>query len=660
MTQKVPSIDHHTEAGKNFFQTLLSTKTNKVLPDTSKSYSQLFSNDKSADTLNIEDPSTLRFNKDRSSTSPKSREKIEGFQGSYIKKSSSIYYGNAQDGPKYTNSLSPIPEKEREKMTGSRVSFAGITKMVGKMAKSAINDMSRSGGSRKSIFKNDDYERNLATAFKFLNVSNSQSPFLKILKQFIFFNIQIFIFCMNFISVINLVLISNYKKGSMDQSWEHFIIFTEWIVGVNFGFEVLLTLLSARSLGQLVMSLLSFEVISNILLVIEIVFTKVMTEHIEKTQNPFWTILHILRSFKTIKLRMIITYTFKEFRKIMKNDKINLETKNDDQSELKYFVYSSAVDIVIGIFIEASIYLAIDELCYYEGYLSSTSPNPYFTYVGAAYFAIVSLTTIGYGDLYPNYSFSRAYSILVLLFNISVLSNFISTMTEKMYQLSPYIRNFTYRNHIVIIGDLPISFIKYFINELYQCDFLTSQVYKENSKSSNISKMILVGTENPQRDLEKWMENFSNDFIDVKYLKSNVLENLWHKQANLGYARHLFAFSMNPHENQEQGAESDKQMAYTIQRVMNQFPKLDITLVLSTEFANQIKNDSLWARITVVSAPILNEYIMANSLENQGLNIWLTHLATLREKNEVIQGADLNHLEEYAQNMSQEIYPISI
>ena len=101
-------------------------------------------------------------------------------------------------------------------------------------------------------------------------------------------------------------------------------------------------------------------------------------------------------------------------------------------------------------------------------------------------------------------------------------------------------------------------------------------------------------------------------------------------------------------------------MAYNIQKVANNFPKLDITLVLSTEFSNQIKNDSLWSKMTVISANILNEYIMANSLENQGLNIWLTHLATLREKNTTVNGSDLDHLEEYAQNMSQEIYPISL
>jgi len=630
MAEKIQSPTTQTQT-KNFFSTLLSPKHNKIQPESSKSYSHLYNNDKSADTLNIEDPSTMRFNKEKDSSasaSTKNEDKYEVFPSDMVNKSSTMPYQE-----EIHNILNiPIPSVSDK----PRKSFAGITKMVGKIAKTAISDINKNA--KKSMFGNDDYEKNLATALKFLDVSSSQSPFLKLLKQFVFFNIQIFIFLMNFVSVINIVLISSYKEGSLDQSWERTLILMEWVVGVNFGFEVLLTLLSSKGFMHLITQFFTFEVISNLLLIFEIVSTTIWSQNFI-SQNPFFTIVHMMRSFKLIKLRMIIVFNLKE---------------------LKYFVYSSALDILIGIFIEASIYLGVNELCYFEGYFSSNGPVN-FNYIGAAYYAIVSLTTIGYGDIVPNYRWSRLYNIFVMFFNISVLSSYLSKMADKMYELSPYIRNFYYKNHIVIIGDIPPCFIKYFLKELYQCDYLTSRVYNQDKTSKiRVSSIILVGKENPHRDLDIWLENFSNDFTEIKYLKSNVMENLWYKQTNLGFARHLFAFSMNPNENQTQGLESDKQMAYNIQKVANNFPKLDITLVLSTEFSNQIKNDSLWSKMTVISANILNEYIMANSLENQGLNIWLTHLATLREKNTTVNGSDLDHLEEYAQNMSQEIYPISL
>ena len=60
----------------------------------------------------------------------------------------------------------------------------------------------------------------------------------------------------------------------------------------------------------------------------------------------------------------------------------------------------------------------------------------------------------------------------------------------------------------------------------------------------------------------------------------------------------------------------------------------------------------------------MNEYILGNSIENQGFNTWLIHLMTLREKKTPFNqnhnsNEHFNRLIEYSNCMSQEIYPMS-
>ena len=84
-------------------------------------------------------------------------------------------------------------------------------------------------------------------------------------------------------------------------------------------------------------------------------------------------------------------------------------------------------------------------------------------------------------------------------------------------------------------------------------------------------------------------------------------------------------------------------------------------MILSTSYEENINKDSLWKNVVTVPFRLMNDYIMANSIENQGFNTWLVHLLTLREKNipDFKKDKNFNRLKEYAEDMTQEIYPIS-
>ena len=612
---------------KNYFQTLLAST--KIHPESFRreSKNNVFTTpDKNLDVMNINDP----FMKNNETILSNSDLRQPSFRGSPQEKF------NNQDLP--TSSLDP-----------KNNNFGNVAKKLGDFTTNAMNNQEKN-------YQNE-YLQGLSTAYRLLDMQGSNHPLLRVFKQLIFLNIQLSIFLMNLLSIVNLIILTDIRLGVLDyETYGEPMKMAEWALLGFFTFEIALCILSGKGgLFKRFSQILSFNNISNILLMSEIISTTMYSEGFIR-KNGFFIMVFVLRSFKLIKLRMIIQYTLKQLKKLILND-TNQSESFSSQNELKYFVYNSAIDIIIAIFIEATGFLAVDEALEYRGYGQQIKGK--FDYIGASYYSIVSLTTIGYGDIYPMLWSSRLYTICILFFNISVLSSFLSKMTEKIYQISPYIRNFYFNNHIIIIGELPLTFLKYFIKELHLCDVLTSDIYnKDNINKRILSKIILVGRENPTKDLEKWLEDFSTDYIEIRYLKSNFLETIWMKQTNLQSARHLFAFSMNLNENQAQALESDKQMAFNVQKVLLNYENVETTLVLSSEFSNQIKKDSLWANATVISAEILNEYLMANSLENQGLNTWLTHLATLREKS-IPTGSELNNLEEYAINMSQELYPIS-
>ncbi len=558
-------------------------------------------------------------------------------------------------------SLIPTPNHQKFNFLSSSLinirkntNFKSIKKFVNDFTQKTITDVKENFSGQ-----HEDESLNSLNNVKFDSFWN-KNIFSKALKNVILLNIQIILLFLNILSVINIIYISDYRLGTLGPNYLQPLKISEFIVAGFFASEVLLSILTKKgSLSNKMMQLSNFHNWSNILLIFEIISTNFYSSNFVKI-NDFFVFVAVFRSLRLSKIRIIGKVIFKKIGKLIKQEKQEKDAVKE-QDDIKYWVYNSTIEILVGIFVEATLLMAFNEALDYQGYGNYATGALEFDYITAAYYVIVSMTSIGYGDISPYNWVTRVCTICILFFDISVLSSYIGQLTEHIYKLSPYIRNYYFKNHIVIVGELPPSFMKYFLKELYQCDFLASTVYDDkNLKKFQVSQIIIVGNENPAKELETWLENFSDNYTEIKYLKSNVFENVWHKQANLGFARHLFVFSMNPNENLAQGFESDKKHAYNVQKVVNNFQKLEITLILSTDFMNQIKKDSLWSKINLISGQMMNEYVMANSLENQGLNIWLTHLATLREKSSSLNIRDEFHqLKEYALNMSQEIYPIS-
>jgi hypothetical protein len=61
----------------------------------------------------------------------------------------------------------------------------------------------------------------------------------------------------------------------------------------------------------------------------------------------------------------------------------------------------SLIKLTSGILLESTYFLAWDEFVGFKGYSPFYQNGERMNYIQAAYYAIVSLSTIGYGDIFP-------------------------------------------------------------------------------------------------------------------------------------------------------------------------------------------------------------------------------------------------------------------
>jgi len=58
------------------------------------------------------------------------------------------------------------------------------------------------------------------------------------------------------------------------------------------------------------------------------------------------------------------------------------------------------------------------------------------------------------------------------VFNITVMSNFLGHFIEHLFALSPYNREYDFKDHVVVIGDITKDKIKDFMEELIENDLV--------------------------------------------------------------------------------------------------------------------------------------------------------------------------------------------
>ena len=55
-----------------------------------------------------------------------------------------------------------------------------------------------------------------------------------------------------------------------------------------------------------------------------------------------------------------------------------------------------------------------------------------FSYLDALYFCVMTLTTVGYGDLYPTTDLGKMFTILYVLLGVGIMTLFIASFAKTM------------------------------------------------------------------------------------------------------------------------------------------------------------------------------------------------------------------------------------
>lgn len=154
-----------------------------------------------------------------------------------------------------------------------------------------------------------------------------------------------------------------------------------------------------------------------------------------------------------------------------------------------------------GILLEASFLLALDKSLDYQGFYPYVGDSEQkFDYLASAYFVIVSFSTIGYGDIHPDVRLIRFVMVVVIIINITVMSNFLGRLIEHIFQLSPYNKYYDFKDHVVIIGNLPEEKVFNFLEEIIENDIIEKNANLVNSLGIGI-KIIIVLDNDPSSSL---------------------------------------------------------------------------------------------------------------------------------------------------------------
>ncbi|HYM16670.1 MAG TPA: voltage-gated potassium channel protein [Dehalococcoidia bacterium] len=100
-------------------------------------------------------------------------------------------------------------------------------------------------------------------------------------------------------------------------------------------------------------------------------------------------------------------------------------------------------------------------------YLGDQFSPPIATLVGAFYYAVVTMTTVGYGDIVPRTAEARLFAVSIILLGVAVFATSLSAVAGPLVRdsLQHIMRRRETRmkreNHFVVVGATPLAFNTY-------------------------------------------------------------------------------------------------------------------------------------------------------------------------------------------------------
>ena len=180
-------------------------------------------------------------------------------------------------------------------------------------------------------------------------------------------------------------------------------------------------------------------------------------------------------------------------------------------------------------------------------------------YADYIYFLIVTVTTLGYGDISPITDTGRIFVSLLIIAGIILVAYATPTISELLESYSLYsgsYREVTDAKHVVVTGHITAESVMYFLNDFLHPD-----------RKDDYTKVLLLNPKEPDHELKAIIRKF---FRRVKYFKGSVLNSRDLERVKVKTASAFVILSPNYCLNPESEDESNLMRVVSIKNTRNQ------------------------------------------------------------------------------------------
>jgi len=203
--------------------------------------------------------------------------------------------------------------------------------------------------------------------------------------------------------------------------------------------------------------------------------------------------LRILRVFKIIRIL--------KFQKTLKKIKVNSNQKTIDDSSvpgenisrLKKQLLFLLISLFATFFISAGIVIFIQEL-------DSGAFTEELEFDASIYFVTITVSSIGFGDIYPKTPVSRILTVIILLCAFTIFGNQVSKIVAIMKESDEFDIHYNLKDHSIVFSADSIDLL---------CNFLMN-FYEQNPDK----KVLVIG--------EREMATTMKALLNLSYLESRL------------------------------------------------------------------------------------------------------------------------------------------
>ena len=349
--------------------------------------------------------------------------------------------------------------------------------------------------------------------------------------------------------------------------------------------------------------------------------------------NDFLTVFRfarVLRIIRILRVRRLVSYF---------------------QTEMQQATGEFVIVLVSTVFIVAGVFHKVENSYRVQQFL------PEITYLEAIYFLVVTLATVGYGDVTPLSDISRTGVTLFMLF----FAYFLPKNTQKLIRLSKQVSRYKYTrykpkygtNHVVVCGDVRPAALSDFLQELLHPD--------HGRLHFNV---VILAERAPSAELDAVLRSHNNALL-VKYVEGSPLSFDDLERAAVYSALCCFVLANKISENVDATDAVTTLKALSVKRYCAYY-RSDILLCLqllnpANEHHVSREASSLGTRDPVICVNEIKLNMLAKSCQCPGFMTMISNLIMSANEAEETPGReDPPWLKEYKAGIGLEVYRIKL